>query len=428
MNFWDKRGQGRPPDHRKTRRWAVFLVIGLIILVGFPVRGMAEISSETDLSISQPAVSSDSTGADSGGKSSVAESDPSLLESEILSELEKDLNLEEADQAIADLMGDQHSMKDMVQALLEGQNPFSGDSGQWIQNLILEGLGIQKDTILQVILLAILAAVLANLSALFADKQISDVAFYMVYLFLMVLLLGTFNTFSGEVEEILGNLSSFMRALLPSFYLAMAASGEVTAAGVFYQVILGLIWLVESCLLKYLLPGIRLYFLMEMVNGLTKEKLLSRFSSLLEKLVGWSLSGATGIFLGISLIQRLVAPAVDALKQTVTEKTAELIPGIGNLFGGVTDVVISTALLVKNCLGAAAVIMLAAMGIVPILRLFVASTIYQLLAAIVQPVSDDRITGSIHHMGASLMMLVRLIVTVEILFLLTVLILAGSLT
>ncbi len=356
-----------------------------------------------------------------------AEESPSLLESEILSQLQEDMDFKEADEAISQLLGDQYSIEDMIQALLRGENPFPQNSGSWIKNLLLEGLGIQKDTIMHVTMLVILAAVLSNLSALFADKQIGDAAFYMVYLFLMALLLGTFDIFSGEVETLLEDLSSFMRALLPSFYLAMAASGEVTMAGVFYQVILGLIWMVESCLLKYLLPCIRLYFLIAMVNGLTKEKLLSRFSTLLEKGVGWCLNGATAVFLGISLIQRLVAPAVDALKQTVTEKTAELIPGIGNIFGGVTDVVISTALLVKNCLGAAAVILLFFAGVVPILRLFLASAIYQLLAAIIQPVTDDRMTGCIHHMGESLMLLVRLSVTVEILFLLTVLILVGSL-
>ena len=49
------------------------------------------------------------------------------------------------------------------------------------------------------------------------------------------------------------------------------------------------------------------------------------------------------------------------------------------------------------------------------------------LAAVVQPVTDKRMVGCIHTMGESLGLLVRLLLTMEILFLLTIAILAGSL-
>jgi len=45
----------------------------------------------------------------------------------------------------------------------------------------------------------------------------------------------------------------------------------------------------------------------------------------------------------------------------------------------------------------------------------------------VQPVTDKRMVGCIHTMGESLGLLVRLLLTMEILFLLTIAILAGSL-
>ena len=47
--------------------------------------------------------------------------------------------------------------------------------------------------------------------------------------------------------------------------------------------------------------------------------------------------------------------------------------------------------------------------------------------ALVQPVTDKRMVGCIHTMGESLGLLVRLLLTMEILFLLTIAILAGSL-
>ena len=49
-----------------------------------------------------------------------------------------------------------------------------------------------------------------------------------------------------------------------------------------------------------------------------------------------------GVIVGIQLIQRMISPAVDTLKQSVIGRTAGAIPGVGNLFSGVTEVVLGS--------------------------------------------------------------------------------------
>ena len=108
-------------------------------------------------------------------------------------------------------------------------------------------------------------------------------------------------------------------------------------------------------------------------------------------------------------------------------RTAGAIPGVGNLFSGVTEVVLGSAVLIKNGLGAAAIVILLLAGAAPLCRMGISALAYQFLAAVVQPVTDKRMVGCIHTMGESLGLLVRLLLTMEILFLLTIAILAGSL-
>ena len=52
---------------------------------------------------------------------------------------------------------------------------------------------------------------------------------------------------------------------------------------------------------------------------------------------------------------------------------------------------------------------------------------YYLVSAVFQPVADKRIIGCLHVMGESMGMLLKLLVSLEILFLLTIAMLAGTL-
>ena len=288
-------------------------------------------------------------------------------------------------------------------------------------------MGIRKKAWTHILLLVLLSAVLTNIAAVFDNQQVGETSFYVIYLFLFVILLKSFAEFSDQISRTLLGITEFMRALLPSYYLVLSASVGVSTAGIFYQAIIILIYLAENVLLKFLLPGIRVYLLVALINELTGEQFLSKMTELLEDGILWAMKTIIGVVVGIQLIQRLVSPAVDALRQTVIGKTAGAIPGIGNIFRGITEMVLGSAILIKNCLGAAAVVILLLAAVPPIIKLGISALFYQFAAACVQPVADKRMVGCLHAMGESIGMLLKLLLAVELLFLLTIAILAGSL-
>lgn len=353
-----------------------------------------------------------------------SEQDAKMVEEDIMGDME----LEEADRAIDQLLGENLSIEEMVKKLMDGGQVLKGDTlKKTVLEILQEAAGIQKETWIHILLLVLLSSVLTNLSRVFDNQQISDIAFYMIYLLLFVILLKSFDGFSTQIGEALSGLTEFMRALLPSYYLALTASNGISTAGIFYQMIIVIIYLAENLILKFLLPGVRIYLLMALVNYLTGEQFLSKMTELLHDGILWALKTIVGVVLGIQLIQRMVSPAVDALRQTVIGKTAGVIPGIGNIFSGITEMVLGSAMLIKNCLGAAAVIIMVLAAIPPVIRLGISTVFYQLAAACVQPVTDKRMVGCLHTMGESIGMLLKLLLSVEVLFLLTVAILAGSL-
>lgn len=347
---------------------------------------------------------------------------------QIENELMEDLELEQVDKAVEELMEEDISLRDMVKDLMAGGQAFDGDMVKKMVGKVLgEAAGVRKSVWVHVLLLVLLSSVFTNFSRVFDNQQISEISFYMIYMLLFVLLLRCFEEFSTQMEAALAGITEFMRALLPSYYLALTVSNGVSTAGIFYQMIIVIIYLAENLILKLVLPGIRIYLLLSLVNFLTGEQFLSKLTELLKDGILWILKTIVGVILGIQLIQRMVSPAIDALRQTVIGKTAGAIPGIGNIFSGITEMVLGSAMLIKNCLGASVVIILLLAAIPPIIRLGTSALFYQLAAAFIQPVTDKRMVGCLHTMGESIGMLMKLLFAVEVLFVLTVAILAGSL-
>ena len=93
---------------------------------------------------------------------------------------------------------------------------------------------------------------------------------------------------------------------------------------------------------------------------------------------------------------------------------------MGNLSGSVTDLVLGSAMLIKNGIGAAALTVLIFLCLIPLVKLGVIMAAYYLLAAVLQPVSDERITECLTGMGNGVRLLWKAVFTVLVLFLLTI--------
>ena len=106
-------------------------------------------------------------------------------------------------------------------------------------------------------------------------------------------------------------------------------------------------------------------------------------------------------------------------------KGAEAIPGVGNLLGGMTEVALGTAVLVKNGIGMAGAVICIALCVIPLVQTAGTALLYKLAAAVIQMVSDERVTGCVEAVGEGCQILLQIVFTVGVLFLLTIAIVAA---
>ena len=338
------------------------------------------------------------------------------------------MELEKMQEAVNELLGEEtFSVKESIKKALSGEEPFSAEHfGEIGKAFLYQQLLPDKKILVQVILLVLAASLFSNFTGMFGKGETGGISFYMVYLFLLTILMKSFGQMSRIISSGLEDFVFFMKALMPSYFLAVTAAGGVASAMIFYNMVLAVIYVIQVILLKLVVPGIHLFVLFQLVNYLHKEDILSKMAEFFKTILEWTLHTCVAVLVGMQVIQNMISPAVDSLKRDVIGKTATAIPAVGNAIDGVTEVALGTAVLIRNCIGVVGILVLLLLGLPPIIRLGVTTLIYKLLVAVVQPVADKRMTGCLSTMGEGCRLLLRVLLTVELLLLITIAILSVS--
>lgn len=349
-------------------------------------------------------------------------------EEETRQKLMEDMELGQMQDAVNQILKeDSFSIEEILNQILKGESLFPKETmSKWFKNIVKAQLQREQKAMFQVVLLVLLAAVFSNFTAVFGDGKTGETSFYITYMLLLALLIKSFGSMGVELKELLENFILFLKALMPSYFLAVTASSGSATAMIFYEAVLFLIYVIQVVFLKGIVPAIYVLALVELVNYLHSEDFLSKMAELLQTLIEWSLKSCMAVVLGMQLIQNMIGPAMDSLKRDIIGKTAASIPGIGNAINGVTEVALGTAVIIRNGIGVVGIIILVCIGIRPVIRLALLAFLYKLLAAVVQPVSDKRMTGALSTIGNGYVLFLKVLLCMELLIFITIAILSIS--
>lgn len=300
------------------------------------------------------------------------------------------------------------SFSDLVLELLQGKLP-SGISGLWgeVWRLLFSYLGGQKQLAVQILLIALFSAVCTNFIRVFENSQIADISFYMMYLLIGTLLIGAFAEMQSLTVNTLKSLFQFVTLLLPAYVVTIVFSaGSISALG-FYELTLLSVHILQLLFIKMVLPLIQIYVVFLFFNQLTQEDLFSQASEFLKTLLEWILKTTTAILVGLQTIQCLVAPAVDTLKNSTAHRIVKALPGVGGLMDSAAETIAGSALVIKNAVGVAGMIVVLLICLLPFLKLGLSVLLFRLLCAMLQPISEKRMVDCIRSFSDGVMLLMK---------------------
>ena len=171
----------------------------------------------------------------------------------------------------------------------------------------------------------------------------------------------------------------------------------------------------------------QLYVLFLLLNHLSRDDRLSKMAELLYTLIEWTRKTLLAAAIGFQVIQSLIMPAVDDLKNGTLNRVASAIPGVGNVFGSVSETILGAAVLLKNAIGVCGMIAILLICLAPVCRLVLCTLLYKAMAAFIQPVGDKRLNECVAAAAEGASLLLKIMLSASMLFFLTIAIVTASL-
>lgn len=401
--------------HRRVLLWMICIGIGLHASLQLNPTEVSAAVSEKNLSAVQRTAEQGTYSCTEENKS--AENTEQQMEERMAGGLE----FSEIEQFLKEKDQTGIRFQDLMWSFVKGENlQVSGQLKDQLLQWLLQGLAANRDLFVEIIVVALAFSVLKNFAGSFSDAWISEMCFLMCYSFLMMLLLRSFLQLHTILTDGVGGMLDFMKLFIPTYCTAISFTMNVHSSAAVYSLIFLVIYLVEWICFHVLIPCVEIYVVIEFANHLTGEEPFRKMADLLADGVKVLLKLMISVILGINLIQGMVTPAIDRLNGNAVAKTLQMVPGIGNVVSGSGQIFLAAGILIKNGIGAAALVVLLLLCAVPFFRMAGIVILYKILAAVLEPVSDRRISGGMNGVACGGVLCLKIMSTSLILFFLTI--------
>lgn len=419
----------------KCRSRAAAMVVVTAVFLGLAagcglcvcLSGTEEVIAENgDSSISGNGSSiPDDSNSTSGNGGSISDDSSASTKNQDISIFDMDnFDFSDADKTYEELMdGDNgQSFSELVEEIIGGNYNDKGVF-ETVWQVLFGVLASNKKALVQIIILAVLSALISSFLPVINNGQVSDMAQMVIKIALVTVLIASFTSACNVCINTLDNCITMYEAIVPVFFAIVAAvSGSVTGAA-YYEVILIMITIINSIYKNVLVNLVRVYILFSVADMIIGKEQFSKMCELLTSVVKTGCKVTLAVFSGIGCIKGLINPVSDAYKKNMLYKSLKLVPVAGSSLDAVSQVVMGAGTVIKNSVGVAAIVAVVAVCAVPIIKLTVLTVLYKVTAAFIEPVADKNFVKVVNAAGSAIGLLtVITVMTVTMFILMTAII------
>ena len=159
-----------------------------------------------------------------------------------------------------------------------------------------------------------------------------------------------------------------------------------------------------------------------------EEQLFSRAAELVSDGVKGCVKLLATAVVGLNIVQGLLAPGIDGVRRSTLAGAVRAVPGMGQVVNSMTEILAGSAMLIKNSVGAAALLLLVSVSFLPAIKIAVFMVSYRLCAALIEPVTDKRISGAVASLGHAAGLYLKLMFYAVLLFFITIAVICAATT
>lgn len=282
-----------------------------------------------------------------------------------------------------------------------------------------------------IVILSVFSLILETLQTAFERKQVSKVAYSICYMVILILAINSFHVAISYATEAITGMIDFMMAMVPLLFTLLASMGNVVTVSVTHPLVVFMVHTVGTVIHVVVFPLLFFSAVMHIVSSLTDKYKLTQMANLMRTVSMALLGILLTIFLGVISVKGIAGSVTDGVTLRAAKYlTGNFVPVVGKVFADATDTVISASLLVKNSIGLVGVVILLFLCAFPAIKILTLALIFNLAAAVMQPLGDTPIVTCLGTIGKSMLYVFAALAAVGLMFFLaiTIMLTAGNIT
>ncbi|HOB64611.1 MAG TPA: stage III sporulation protein AE [Clostridia bacterium] len=303
------------------------------------------------------------------------------------------------------------SLKGFIKNIIEGKTEFTADAllkmvSAAVKNNFLSILS----SLSSIIALSILYGLSKHINSGFIKESTSQIVYFAVYGSIIATLGAIVVSAVSTTKKALGAISTLMDISMPIFITLITALGGVSGAAVYRPITLMVSSLIIKTIEYVVMPLFFSTVVFGMIGHLTNNVKLDKITKTLRSVANWLLGIMFSVVGMLMSAQGIVGASIDNVSiRSAKFALSSYVPILGGYLSDGFDIVLASGVLIKNALGLAGVMMLIAAVAGPVLKILVISLALRLAGGILEPVSDEKISGLLYTTGKNLMVLVSII-------------------
>ncbi len=363
--------------------------------------------------------------ADEAFEDEITRNIESALGSADLSEIEKYFN-EYADTLRPITKG--MDLRSFITMLAKGGADFKiTDVYSLVLDSMFKGVKQSIPAVIQIIVIALLFSIISHFKPSFGETGVSKAAQTAQFVIIGTIAIGILAVAFKTGADAISSMTSFTTEFFPILIAMLTALGGITSAAILNPATVFLTTGISFFFKSLILPLIIVLTVFTLVNNFSTNIKLNGFCSLIKTIIKWAIGVSFTIFLGIIAIQGLLGSTFDGISVKTAKYTIDkLVPIIGGMFSNSVDVLIACTLLIKNAVGIAGIIIIAAIVITPVFSILAHYFLFKLCGAVLEPIAGKSIGKFASGSADVLLMLFAAVLASALMFFITISVIIGA--
>ncbi|WP_353095889.1 stage III sporulation protein AE [Tissierella praeacuta] len=286
--------------------------------------------------------------------------------------------------------------------------------------IFLKELRVSLILLAKILVITLISSILTNLQSTFENASVSELANYISYVLIAILVISSFAQIMDLVKETVDNMVGFMQVILPILLTLLTAASGPNTKMLFHPMILMTVNLIGMLIKSIILPLIYCSFIISIISNISNRMEFSKLSELGRQVITFIISGALTLFIGIITIYGLGTKMDGLTIRTAKFAVDKFIPIVGGFLSDAVEAVVGCSAILKNGLGVIGLLVLLFICILPVIKILVLLFTYKIIAVVIQPIGSNNLVEFFNQVGKSLLLVLVSLISIGTMFFITI--------